>query len=349
MKSIILCGGGTAGHVLPALALIPELKKHYQKIIYIGSFNGIEQKLAQKYDLKFYGVNCAKFKRSLSTQNLLIPYRLIKGINQAVKLLKEIKPSVVFSKGGYVALPVVIASYRLKIPVIAHESDLSPGLSNKISSKFCKCVCTSFLQCAEKFKNGVYTGSPIRKELFTGSKDNFFRNYGTFDNKPILLFTGGSSGAKFLNQLLRSCLDDLLKSFNIIHITGKGNLISNGQKGYIQIEFTEKISDIFAVSDYVISRAGSNTLFELLCLEKPVLLVPLPKGTSRGDQVENAKYFLEKKCVLTVNQADLNQKTLIENINLLKKEKNNLIANIKRNNFKDGNENILNCILKYSL
>lgn len=348
MKNIILCGGGTAGHVMPAIALVPKLKKHYQHIFYIGQTNGIEQDIAKHNGLEFYGITCTKLRRNLTLKNALIPFKMIKGVTESVKLLKKIKPAVIFSKGGYAALPVVIGAKLLKIPVIAHESDFSPGLSNKISSKFCKVVCTSFDNCAKKFKNGIYTGSPVREELFYGNKEKFLKDFSFDNNKPMLLFMGGSSGAKFINNILRESLDKLLIDFNIIHITGKGNKIESDKKGYIQIEFTQNIENIFAATDYVISRAGSNTVFELLILKKPLLLIPLPKDASRGDQLENAEYFYNKGCVMTADQKNLNSEKLISKIKLLIKEKNNIINNIEKNNINNGNHKIINQILKFS-
>lgn len=349
MKCIVLCGGGTAGHIMPAIALLPELKKYFDRIVYIGSADSMEKKLSEDLGLEFYSVNCAKLYRSFSFKNLLIPFKLFKGITESEKILKEIKPSVVFSKGGYVSMPVVIAASKLEIPVVAHESDLSPGLANRFTAKYCSCICTSFERCAKRFKEkGVYTKTPIRRNLLFGNRENIMSSYSLDKNKPVLLIMGGSSGARFLNELIRKSLNELLKSFNIIHITGKGNISGNNLSGYVQIEFTENIADIFAAADYVICRAGSNTIFELLTLKKPMLLVPLPKGSSRGDQIENAEYFAGKKCVHTILQRNLNEKTLIEEIKNLISDKQNIIENINKQDLTPGTTNVLKQILKYS-
>jgi UDP-N-acetylglucosamine--N-acetylmuramyl-(pentapeptide) pyrophosphoryl-undecaprenol N-acetylglucosamine transferase len=343
--TVVLCGGGTAGHVIPAIALLPRLKKYFDNIVFIGG-QGIEKDIARKYSLEFYGVPSAKLRRKFTAINLAIPFKVTKGIFAARKILKKIKPSVVFSKGGYAALPVVIAARTLNIPVVAHESDLSPGISNKISSYFCLAVCTSFESCAAKFKNGIYTGSPIRQELYSGDKRKIFLKYGIDTNKPVLLVMGGSSGAKYINGILRECLDRILNKFTVIHITGKGNL-AQGRKGYIQIEYTNDMADIFAAADFVVSRAGSNTLFEIVCLKKPALIIPLPKGASRGDQIENARYFGDKGCVIFAEQKNVNKNTLPLYIENLVKEKDRLINNMSGFTKVKGNENIMNVILKY--
>lgn len=345
MKSIVLCGGGTAGHVLPAMALIPLLKKHFDNIVFIGG-QGIEKDIAQSEKLQFYGVSCAKLCRSLTIKNAAIPFKLIKGIFQAKKILKKVKPNVVFSKGGYVALPTVIAAYLLKIPVVAHESDLSIGISNKICAPLCRAVCTSFESCANKLNNGIYTGSPLRAQLLNGDKTAVYKKYGIKGEKAVLLITGGSSGAKYLNEVVRQCIDGLIKRYYVIHITGCGNIANISKKDYIQIDFTQNIADIFAAADYIISRAGSNTLFEIVSLKKPSLIIPLPKGASRGDQIENAKYFSQKNCVLYAAQDKINKNTLINYLTELENKKEMLIKNMNTLNASKGNENIVNIILK---
>jgi UDP-N-acetylglucosamine--N-acetylmuramyl-(pentapeptide) pyrophosphoryl-undecaprenol N-acetylglucosamine transferase len=342
--TVVLCGGGTAGHVIPAIALLPQLKKYFDNIVFMGG-QGIEKDIAKKYSLEFYGVASAKLRRKFAVTNLAIPFRVTKGIFEARKILKKIKPSVVFSKGGYAALPVVIAARTLNIPVVAHESDLSPGISNKISSRFCAAVCTSFESCAAKFRNGIYTGSPIREELYSGDKRKIFSRYGIDADKPVLLVMGGSSGAKYINGILRECLDEILNEFNVIHITGKGNL-AQGRKGYIQIEYTNDMADIFAAADFVVSRAGSNTLFEIVCLRKPAFIIPLPKGASRGDQIENAEYFRDKGCIMFVEQKNIDKSTFPVYIENLVKEKDRLINNMSRLEKAKGNENIMKVILK---
>jgi len=347
MKSIVLCGGGTAGHVIPALALLPKLRRHFGNIAYIGEKGGIEEKLAREKGLPFYPVTCVKLKRSLSPANLKIPFLLLKGVREARKLLQRLSPAVVFSKGGYVALPVVMAAYSLKIPVVAHESDLTPGLSNRISSRFCRCVCASFEECANRFKNGVWTGSSVREELKRGSR----RKFSGFDEgKPNLLVMGGSSGARFLNDILRQSLPELLRHYNVIHLAGRGNLVTHDAPNYLQIEFMEDIANIFASSDLVVCRAGANTLFEMLALQKPMLLVPLPKsGSSRGDQQHNADYFAGRGYAIAAEQRELDRDTFMAKVEQLKKEAGKLRENMRKARLKEGNAEVVRQILKYSL
>lgn len=292
MSTVILTGGGTAGHCTPNVALIPYLKKDFDNIAYIGSKNGIEKNIVQKCGIPYYGVSSAKLSRSLTPKNLSIPFKVSAGIKQAGKILDELKPDVVFSKGGYVAIPVVIAAKKRKIPVIAHESDYSIGLANKITAKFCKKTLTSFPDTAKTIKRGEYVGSPIRAELFSRSRKEGLSFFGLTNDKPVLLVIGGSLGSRAINNAFISALPDLLPLFNIIHVCGKGNLTevpsSNGYKAY---EYLNEIDLAYACADVCVSRAGANSLFEIMSLKLPCVLIPLPKGISRGDQVLNAEYF----------------------------------------------------------
>jgi UDP-N-acetylglucosamine--N-acetylmuramyl-(pentapeptide) pyrophosphoryl-undecaprenol N-acetylglucosamine transferase len=346
MKTIVLCGGGTAGHVLPALALVPLLKKHFDRLVFMGGKYGIEKEIISRQNIEFIGVENAKLKRQLSIKNALIPFKLLMGISQAKKHLKSVKPSAVFSKGGYAALPICIAAAMLKIPVICHESDLSMGLANKLSLPFCRAVCTSFEPCAKKIKKGIYTGPPVREQLFFGDSRRILKNFK--QPKPVVLITGGSSGATHINSLVRDCLDDLLKKYNIIHICGKGNLSDIQHEGYLQLEFSHNMQDIFASSDYVVSRGGSNALFELMLLKKPSFIIPLPKDASRGDQLLNAEYFENKGCIIKVLQQGLDAKKFIGSIERLADKKNALINNINNSDISSGNEKIVDVILKYA-
>jgi UDP-N-acetylglucosamine--N-acetylmuramyl-(pentapeptide) pyrophosphoryl-undecaprenol N-acetylglucosamine transferase len=286
MKTICLTGGGTAGHIMPHLALLPNLQKEFDQIHYIGSVNGMEKDLieAQK-NLPYYGISTVKLVRSFTPKNLLIPFYLLKGVFQAKALLKRIRPNIVFSKGGFVSLPVVLAAFLLRIPVVTHESDITVGLANKIIHKFSKVLCVSFEETYLKVKKRcVYTGSPVRAQILEGNKTIIFEKYHLDKNKQTLLFMGGSLGAKAINHALYACLDDLLKEYNVLHLTGKGNLkeqLSN-KKNYVALEFTNQIEHLFAAADCVICRAGSNVLFELLSLKKPMLLIPLSKKNSRA-------------------------------------------------------------------
>jgi UDP-N-acetylglucosamine--N-acetylmuramyl-(pentapeptide) pyrophosphoryl-undecaprenol N-acetylglucosamine transferase len=341
---IILTGGGSAGHTVPHLALLPLLKKHFENIYYIGS-NGIEKEIIKKQNIPFYEIKCPKLIRSFNFKNFAIPISLLNSIAKAKKILKDIKPDVVFSKGGYVALPVVYAARILKIPVIAHESDLSIGLANKLSSKFCKTVYTSFFESSKKLKNGFYSGSPIREELFSADKNTALKDYGFDNNKKVILVLGGGSGSRAINIYLRDSLDILLKEYNILHICGKSNLSNLTKKGYHEFEFINDMAAAYACSDFIISRAGSNTLFEIILLKKPSIIIPLPKDSSRGDQIENALYFESRGLCKIIMQENLNKENLISAIKSLNKD-TDLKKALQYSNIKCGNKTITDGILK---
>lgn len=349
-KKIVLCGGGTAGHVMPNIALLPELNKHFNEIHYIGSSTGIERYIVTKYPIKYHDITTVKLVRSLTPKNLLIPFKLLKGIKQAKLLLNQIKPNIVFSKGGFVSVPVTIAAKKLGIPVVAHESDLSLGLANKIILKQCKVMCCSFLETSESLKNkGVYTLSPVRQELFLGKADIAKKQCGFYNNLPTLLVIGGSLGATKINEVMFESAPELTKNFNVIHIVGRGNFNKNiKQKNYYQIEFSEDIKNYFALCSIVVSRAGSNAIFEFLALKKPMLLIPLPKGNSRGDQVENANNFLNNGFAQVLYQENLTKQSLIAGINNLYNNRLNIIKNQQKYSG-NGVKNIVEQILKYSL
>ena len=344
MKSIVLTGGGTAGHVIPHFSLLDELKKYYDKIYYIGSC-GIEKELALKYGLEFYEIEVCKLQRSLTLKNLGVPYKLIKSVNSAKKILEKLKPNVLFSKGGYVGLPVTIASKKLSIPVIIHESDLTLGLANKIASRFSDYTLTSFYE-PSRIKNGVHVGPPMRKELFEKNRGKALKKYGFSGEKPVLLVTGGSLGARHLNGLVLECLDDILKRFDVLHLVGKGNLSNIKRKGYIEVEFSD-MQSAYSASDLALSRAGSNTAFELIFLGIPALLVPLPKANSRGDQIENAKYFYNLGLCNYVLQEDLNKDNLVHLLEETYNYRSEYKENLKRSNLKIGNNKIIEILNKY--
>ena len=349
MTSIILTGGGTAGHCTPNLALIPHLKKHFDKIYYIGSKNGIERQLVAKYNLEYISIDCTKLKREISLDNLKIPFILFRGINQAKKAIKEINPSVVFSKGGYVSLPVVIACKKLNIPVITHESDLTIGLANRISAKYCSLVLTSFPETAQKIKNGRHVGPPLKGEKIEKNVNTIKQKYQIYNKKPIILVTGGSQGAKSINQSVREILPLLLNEFNIIHLCGKNNTDKSINKdGYLQIEYTQEINELYAIASICISRAGSNTIFELLNANVPTLLIPLPKNVSRGDQILNAEYFYKKGATNLLLQENMNSNTLLKKILKTYENSDKLKANMKKLNITDSCPIIAEILSEYA-
>lgn len=339
-----MTGGGTAGHIIPNIALLPKLKQNFEHILYIGSEKGMEKDLISAQDIPFRTITCEKFRRKLTLENLKIPYRVYSGYRQAKTILEEFTPDVVFSKGGYVSLPVVYAAHSLKIPVVAHESDFTPGLANRLSARCCTRICTTFEQTASKLKRGVYTGSPIRSDLYHGSR-SVLRSLPFSGKKPILLCMGGSSGAASLNDVLRRIKQKL--PYHIIHLTGTGKAIpSENTSDYFQIEYTHHIEDYLAAADLVISRAGSNAIFELLALRKPTLLIPLPKTASRGDQIDNAKYFTEKGLSHMLLQEDLTDTTLYDAILSTDHDRANLIRNMTLYPKSDGTEQIVQQILQ---
>lgn len=343
MKKIVFTGGGTAGHIMPNLALIGELKNK-AKVYYIGS-NGMEKEIITKTDIPFYEISSVKFKRSLSLSNLLIPFKLLKAIKQAKKILKELKPDVIFNKGGYVSLPVVFAGKQLKIKIISHESDMTLGLANKLCKNKSEIICTSFEKTAVSLKNGLWTGSPIRNQIFKGNKENAKKLFKNFKPKPTILIVGGSLGSKTINENIVKCLDNL-KEYNLIHLVGKNNLTGIKKDNYVELEFCNNIEDLYALADLVISRAGSNVINEILALNKLNLLIPLSKKASRGDQILNANYFKEKGYSNVLYEENLTPTTLLNSIKQTFLNKNKYLKNIKNTNTKLANKKIIELLLK---
>ena len=334
-----MTGGGTAGHCTPCLALLPLLEKQFDNIYYIGSENGVEREIVAKSHIKYYSVPTVKLKRSLSADNLTIPFRLIKGISESKKLLRELHAAAVFSKGGYVSLPVSVAAGKLGIPLVLHESDYSMGLANRISSKYACEVLTSFRETAEKTKKGVWTGAPVSPELFAATRAEGRTHYGINGLKPVLLVLGGSSGSVAINREIRGILPELTKKYAVLHLCGKGNTDEtlSGVNGYCQVPFESRMKYAYAAADLAVSRAGSNCVFELLALKIPALLIPLPKGASRGDQVENAKYFSSKGAFRMLLQEDITPEKLLREIDETYKNRLNLaLSGQKYSSFANG-------------
>ncbi|WP_297417148.1 undecaprenyldiphospho-muramoylpentapeptide beta-N-acetylglucosaminyltransferase [Clostridium sp.] len=348
---IIMTGGGTAGHVTPNLALIPKLKQKGFEIKYIGSNDGIEKEIITKNNIPFFGISCGKLRRYFDVKNFTDPFKILKGIAQATRILSKEKPDVIFSKGGFVAVPVVIAASLKKIPVIAHESDMTPGLANKLSAPFCDKLCVTFRESLNYIKGnkGVLTGSPIREEILHGDKAQGKKICGFNDNKEILFIMGGSLGSKLINDEIRKNLDKLLLDFNIIHICGKGNIDEKckSKDGYKQFEYvSEELPDLMKAADYIISRAGANSIFEFLTLKKPTLLIPLSKKASRGDQILNSKSFAKEGYALMLEEEEINGDILYNKILELKKKGNTLIKNMENSKAASGVEAIVDIILE---
>lgn len=318
-KKIVLTGGGTAGHVTPNMALIPKLRELDYEIVYMGSYDGIEKKLIEDFDIPYYGIATGKFRRYFDPKNFSDPFRVIKGMMEARKYLKEIKPDVLFSKGGFVSVPVVRAADSLGIPCIIHESDMTPGLANKLCIPVAKKVCCNFPETFSMLppNKAVLTGSPIRQELTTGNKEAAYKLCGFDASKPVIMVVGGSLGSAAVNQAVRDVLPELLKDFQVVHLCGKekvDNLLLT-TPGYKQFEYVKsEMKDIFAMADLVISRAGANAISELLALRKPNILIPLPATSSRGDQILNAKSFESQCFSIVIDEDDLTSKLLLEKI-----------------------------------
>lgn len=337
MKKIVLTGGGTAGHVTPNIALLPKLQELGYEVSYIGSYDGIEKRLMADFDIPYHGISTGKFRRYFDLKNFSDPFRVVKGYSEARKLLKEIKPDVVFSKGGFVSVPVVRAAASLKIPCIIHESDMTPGLANKLCIPVASKVCCNFPETVQLLpsEKAVLTGSPIREELSQGNKIAALDMCHFTANKPVIMVIGGSLGASNVNKIVREALPKLLNDFQVVHLCGKDkidNLLLN-TVGYAQFEYLKaELKDVLAMADIVISRAGANAICELLALKKPNLLIPLPAKSSRGDQILNAKSFESQGFSMVVDEDDLTDNLLVEKVDELFCNKQTFIDAMARNN-----------------
>ncbi|MCR5594575.1 MAG: undecaprenyldiphospho-muramoylpentapeptide beta-N-acetylglucosaminyltransferase [Lachnospiraceae bacterium] len=347
---IVLTGGGTAGHVTPNLALLPALKEAGFEAVYIGSTDGIEKGLAEDAGLTYYGIAVGKLRRYFDPKNFSDPFRVIKGFFQARKVLKKVRPDVVFSKGGFVAVPVVRAASSLKIPCVIHESDITPGLANRLCIPVAKIVCCNFPETFNLIppKKAHLTGSPIRAELFKGDKEAGRKFTGFADDKPVIMVIGGSQGSAAINGAIRDSLTELLKDFNIVHLTGKDkrdNMLLTVD-GYKQYEYiTDELPDLFALADIVVSRSGANAIGELLALHKPNLLIPLPSASSRGDQIMNAKSYEDQGFSMVLSEEDMTSKLLIEKIHELYDNRDKYIQAMSDSKQRDAISAIMDLIM----
>lgn len=322
MKKIVLTGGGTAGHVTPNIALLPALRQAGYEISYMGSYDGIEKRLIADFDIPYTGISTGKLRRYLDIRNLTDPFRVIKGFSEARKYLKSYCPDVVFSKGGFVSVPVVRAAAALGIPCILHESDMTPGLANRLCFPVAKKICCNFPETMQMLPEGkaVLTGSPIRSELAQGNRIAGLDLCGFTANRPVILVIGGSLGAANVNKAVRDALPRLLEDFQVVHLCGKDkidNLLLT-TFGYKQFEYVKtELKDLFAMADIVISRAGANSICELLALKKPNVLIPLPAASSRGDQLLNAASFEAQGFSLVINEDDLTTELLVAKVHEL--------------------------------
>ena len=349
MKRILLTGGGTAGHVTPNIALLPRLRELGYDISYMGSYDGIEKKLITEFQIPYYGISSGKLRRYFDPKNFSDPFKVLKGYGEAVRIIRKLKPDVVFSKGGFVSVPVVLAAKRCKVPCIIHESDMTPGLANKLAIPAASKVCCNFpetLQYLPKDK-AVLSGSPIRQELLHGDALAARKFTGLTDDKPVILVMGGSLGAAAVNEAVRKILPTLLKDFHVIHLCGKGKLDASlsGLSGYVQYEYiNEELKDLFALADIVISRAGANSICELLALHKPNLLIPLSAAASRGDQILNARSFEKQGFSLVLEEEAISNEVLLQTIHRLYDERASFSEAMKTSRQTDSIDTIVGLI-----
>ena len=353
MKKIILTGGGTAGHVTPNLALIPALKKRDYETRYIGTYQGIEKRLAENAGIPYDGISSGKLRRYFDLKNFSDPFRVLKGYGEACRLLKKYQPDVIFSKGGFVSVPVVLAAKRYHVPTILHESDMTPGLANRLCIPSAAKICCNFPETLQHLPEdkAVLTGSPIREELLQGDRLAGLQYTHLSAAKPILLVIGGSLGAVAVNQMIRSLLPRLLPSFQIIHICGKGHLDESliGRPGYVQYEYVDApLKHLFAAADLAVSRAGANSICELLALRKPNVLIPLSAAASRGDQLLNAASFEKQGFSTVLKEEDMNQDTLFDAIQDTYEHRADFISRMKQSSLGNAVETIADLIDQYA-
>lgn len=349
MKRIVLTGGGTAGHVTPNIALLPRLKELGYDIHYIGSYEGMEKKLIEDCGIPYYGISSGKLRRYFDVKNFSDPFKVLKGYGQARKLLKKLKPDVVFSKGGFVSVPVVFAAKHCHIPAIIHESDITPGLANKLAIPNAYKVCCNFPETLKYLPadKAILTGSPIRSELLNGNRQHALSYCHLTDGKPVILVVGGSSGSQFINEIVRGILPELLKTYQVIHLCGKGNLDKSlhGTAGYAQFEYAnQELSDMFALADIVISRAGANSICELLALHKPNILIPLSANASRGDQILNAHSFEQQGFSMIIEEENLSNVVLLDAVQKLYENRDQYITAMKESKQMNSVETVVQII-----
>ena len=353
MRRIVLTGGGTAGHVTPNIALIEALREENWEIHYIGTQNGMERDLISRIpDVEYHSVPSGKLRRYFDIKNFTDPFKVLAGSVKAAHLIGKIKPNIVFSKGGFVSVPVVYGAWLHRVPVIVHESDMTSGLANRLSAPLSCAVCTTFPEAAKAAgAKGVCTGTPMRRDLFMGRREEGLRICGFSGKRPVLMMTGGSLGAQAVNAALREALPQLTRVFDVAHLCGKGNLDEslNNVPGYRQFEYMrEEMAHIYAMSDVIVSRAGSNTLCEILALKKPALLIPYPKGASRGDQILNAESFRARGMCHVLMQENMTADTLAQGVIDVYKQRRALEGAIAACPQRDGTAAVMEQIHKFA-
>lgn len=340
MKKILFCGGGSAGHVIPNIAIIEQIDGIYTPV-YLGT-DAIEKQICSANRIEFREYEAVKFVRGKFFCNLLIPFKLFKSVKRAGEILDKEKPDLIFCKGGYVCIPPAFAAGKRGIPVITHESDLSCGLANKLIAKKCKRVLTAFPATAKKFDNGVYVGTPMRANLFNRDRRAAKRAFG-LDERPTVIVFGGGSGSRLINGKLREIAFRLCKDMNILHVCGNGNLIDAHINGYRQIEFADDMGQVYACADAAVARCGSNSANELIALKIPTLFIPLQNSASRGDQVKNAEYFSDLGLCRVLYESELTAESLEHGIRELLSDKK-LKSALAVCNVECGNDKIISQI-----
>lgn len=347
MKRIVLTGGGTAGHITANLALLPGLLNDGWEVHYIGTEKGIENTIVPKDKVVYHAIRAGKLRRYFDLKNFIDPFNVLLGILQSLLILWKLKPSIVFAKGGFVSLPVIVGAWALRIPVITHEGDVSLGLANKLSLHFVKKICVTFEETLKLAgKKGVYTGVPIRKEILEGDRGKGSEICGFSEDKPVILVIGGSQGAVRINRAVRDCLGELSHKFNIVHVCGKGNVdMSLDTASYKQFEYLkDELPHVFAASDIIISRAGCASVFEILALRKPALLIPLSTNASRGEQVFNARSFEKKGFSKVLLESEITKEGLCGSINDLYENRKMYMDNMKNSRVPDAVGEIMRLI-----
>ncbi|MDF2668861.1 MAG: UDP-diphospho-muramoylpentapeptide beta-N-acetylglucosaminyltransferase [Paenibacillus sp.] len=345
-RTIVFTGGGSAGHVTPNLALISRLRQSGWGVHYIGSAEGIERGIIQEANIPFHTISSGKLRRYFDLKNLKDPFKVIKGLWDAYRVLGRIRPRVIFSKGGFVSVPVVVAGWLRRIPVIIHESDMTPGLANKLSLPFATNICVTFPETMRHVQGdkAVCTGLPIRDEVLSGKEAKGRAICDFHRQKPVLLIMGGSLGSQKINDAVRMELTRLLERFQVVHLCGKGNLdpALEGTRGYKQFEYvSQELPDLLALADVVVSRAGSTSIFEFLAMHKPMLLIPLSRQASRGDQILNAESFRSSGYSVVLQEEELSPQLLQSQLDQLYEERQVYIDRMKAHSSQDSLSQIL--------
>jgi UDP-N-acetylglucosamine--N-acetylmuramyl-(pentapeptide) pyrophosphoryl-undecaprenol N-acetylglucosamine transferase len=354
MKTIVFTGGGSAGHVTPNLAIMARLQELGWHIHYIGSAAGIEKDIITKEGIPFYPISSGKLRRYFDLKNIKDPFKVVKGVYDSYKIVRRLKPSIVFSKGGFVSVPVVLGSRMNGIPAIIHESDMTPGLANKLSIPFASKVCVTFPETLQHLQGtkGVLTGLPIRKQISQGHAAKGLHLCDFHSQKPVILIMGGSLGSQVINLAVRESLDTLLERYQIAHICGKGHVEPTYEQrsGYKQFEYVnEELPDLLAVADFVVSRSGSTSIYEFLTLAKPMLLIPLSRQASRGDQILNAESFQRSGFAELLYEESLTSESLVRHIHVLYEKRDIYKANMANRNDTNSVDAIVKLIETYSL